>query len=68
MLFRHGHRREARLNLLSRLAWRDMTQHRYRSMVIVMLIALPVIFVTAMGTADDPHRLALRQRQPSGCR
>ena len=42
MLFRHGHRREARLNLLSRLAWRDMTQHRYRSMVIVMLIALPV--------------------------
>ena len=55
--FRHGHRREARLNLLSRLAWRDMTQHRYRSMVIVMLIALPVIFVTAMGTALEAQYL-----------
>ena len=51
------HRREARLNLLSRLAWRDMTQHRYRSMVIVMLIALPVIFVTAMGTALEAQYL-----------
>ena len=57
VLFRHGHRREARLNLLSRLAWRDMTQHRYRSMVIVMLIALPVIFVTAMGTALEAQYL-----------
>ena len=55
--FRHRHRREARLNLLSRLAWRDMTQHRYRSMVIVMLIALPVIFVTAMGTALEAQYL-----------
>ena len=55
--FRHGHRREARLNLLSRLAWRDMTQHRYRSMVIVMLIALPLIFVTAMGTALEAQYL-----------
>ena len=57
VLFRHGHRREARLNLLSRLAWRDMTQHRYRSMAIVMLIALPVIFVTAMGTALEAQYL-----------
>jgi len=34
-----------------------MTQHRYRSMVIVMLIALPVIFVTAMGTALEAQYL-----------
>lgn len=42
-----GHRR-----LITRLALRDIVRHKARSLLVVLLVALPVALVSGVGTAD----------------